>query len=94
MKAYEKAAIDHASKYKAWELQCVAKDSYITAYKDALYKHGLTDIEKFLKTGEITSLAENLEVEVEFSDGQHQLIDDIKILKKITTNRQPRCQAI
>ena len=60
MKMYEKLAMDFAKQYKNWELQCLAKDVYLAAYRQGI------------KDGDINLTKE---VEVEFKDGEHQLID-------------------
>lgn len=82
MKIYEKQAVEFAAQYKAWELQCVAKDSYLEAYRRAMVdiKELITDnyynYDWRIDDIDVNNLL-NKQVEVEFKDGKHQLIDDI-----------------
>lgn len=83
MKRFEKLALDFAKKYVSWELQCVSKDSYMAGYKQARLDIEATgDYTDYNGSTEWTDYPYNFdtgeqEVEVEFKDGSHQLIDDI-----------------
>lgn len=74
MKEYEKQAIDYSHQFKSWELQCVAKDTYLAAYRRALQDALLYG------DGQVNynHLVGQAPVEVEFKNGDHQLTDDIK----------------
>lgn len=91
MRNYEKQAVDNAKQYKEWDNQIIAKDSYLNGYRNALldvsenYYNNIVGFDP-VTTYDIISDSFNIldigseDVEVEFKDGQHQLVDDIRIV--------------
>lgn len=67
MKRYEHLAVLHAKQYKNWDYQIIAKSAYLAGVKEC------DDQADYY----------NELIEVEFKDGEHQLIDDIKIKSEI-----------
>jgi hypothetical protein len=80
MKQYEKQALDYSSRFKNWEIQAATKDAYLEAYKQALL-----DANEYIKEYGDDSFLELYvgqdPVEVEFNNGEHQLVDDVRIKK-------------
>lgn len=60
MRNYELAAVDNSKKYKGWDSQCIAKDSFLEGYRKAMEEMGI-------------DMGHAPTVEVEFKDGSHQL---------------------